>query len=50
MTDEAILAGILDVARLHLGADVLVPDLAGWRRTRVSIASIAPGLAVRFAL
>lgn len=26
---------ILDEAEIHLGADVLVPDLAGWRRTRM---------------
>ena len=26
---------ILDEPELHLGEDVLVPDLAGWRRTRV---------------
>ena len=26
---------ILDEPELHLGADVLVPDLAGWRRTRM---------------
>jgi Uma2 family endonuclease len=25
---------ILDEPELHLGADVLVPDLAGWRRSR----------------
>jgi Uma2 family endonuclease len=27
---------ILDEPELHLGRDVLVPDLAGWRRTRMS--------------
>src|SRR5262249_37785384 len=27
---------ILDEPELHLGADVLVPDLAGWRRERVA--------------
>ena len=26
---------ILDEPELHLGSDVLVPDLAGWRRTRM---------------
>jgi Uma2 family endonuclease len=26
---------ILDEPELHLGGDVLVPDLAGWRRTRL---------------
>jgi Uma2 family endonuclease len=26
---------ILDEPELHLGADVIVPDLAGWRRTRL---------------
>jgi Uma2 family endonuclease len=26
---------ILDEPELHLGADVIVPDLAGWRRTRM---------------
>ena len=26
---------MLDEPELHLGADVLVPDLAGWRRTRM---------------
>ena len=34
---------ILDEPELHLGPDVLVPDLAGWRRTRMpSIASDPP--------
>lgn len=27
---------ILDEPELHLGADVLVPDIAGWRRVRMS--------------
>lgn len=27
---------ILDEPELHLGGDVLVPDLAGWRRTRMT--------------
>ncbi len=26
---------ILDEPELHLGADILVPDLAGWRRSRM---------------
>jgi len=26
---------ILDEPELHLGADIVVPDLAGWRRTRL---------------
>ncbi len=26
---------ILDEPELHLGTDILVPDLAGWRRTRM---------------
>ena len=28
---------------LHLGGDVLVPDLAGWRRTTAYIRSTSPG-------
>jgi Uma2 family endonuclease len=28
---------ILDEPELHLGADVLVPDLAGWRRERLPV-------------
>ncbi len=28
---------ILDEPELHLGADVLVPDLAGWRRSRLPL-------------
>ena len=28
---------ILDEPELHLGRDVLVPDLAGWRRTRMPV-------------
>jgi Uma2 family endonuclease len=28
---------ILDEPELHLGADVLVPDLAGWRRERMPV-------------
>src|SRR3954451_22355902 len=27
---------ILDEPELHLGADILVPDLAGWRRDRMA--------------
>ena len=26
---------MLDLPEVHLGADVLVPDVAGWRRTRI---------------
>src|SRR2546426_5182410 len=26
---------ILDEPELHLGADIIVPDVAGWRRTRL---------------
>ncbi|MBK8261058.1 MAG: Uma2 family endonuclease [Nannocystis sp.] len=33
---------ILDEPELHLGGDVLVPDLAGWRRTRLLEAPNAP--------
>ena len=28
---------ILDEPELHLGADIVVPDLAGWRRTRMPV-------------
>ena len=28
---------IIDEPELHLGEDVLVPDLAGWRRTRMAV-------------
>jgi len=37
--DEAGPGGwwILDEPELHLGADVLVPDLAGWRRARMPV-------------
>jgi Uma2 family endonuclease len=31
---------ILDEPELHLGADILVPDLAGWRRERVSVGAL----------
>jgi len=34
---------ILDEPELHLGADVLVPDLAGWRRERLPEFPDAPG-------
>ena len=35
---------ILDEPELHLGADVLVPDLAGWRRERMpDVSRCAPG-------
>ena len=33
---------ILDEPELHLGADVLVPDLAGWRRERMPILDDVP--------
>jgi Uma2 family endonuclease len=33
---------ILDEPELHLGADVLVPDLAGWRRERLPAVPDAP--------
>jgi Uma2 family endonuclease len=33
---------ILDEPELHLGDDVLVPDLAGWRRERLPVLSDAP--------
>jgi Uma2 family endonuclease len=32
---------ILDEPELHFGADVLVPDLAGWRRERMPVAPAA---------
>ena len=35
---------ILDEPELHLGADVLVPDLAGWRRERMPQMPRAPAL------
>ncbi len=35
---------ILDEPELHLGADVLVPDLAGWRRERMPEMLRAPAL------
>jgi Uma2 family endonuclease len=37
---------ILDKPELHLGDDVLVPDLAGWRRTRMSFVAEQPGLTI----
>src|SRR6188474_2198585 len=33
---------ILDEPELHLGEDVVVPDLAGWRRERMSSVADAP--------
>lgn len=33
---------ILDEPELHLGPDVLVPDIAGWRRERMSILTDTP--------
>jgi Uma2 family endonuclease len=38
---------ILIEPELHLGADVLVPDLAGWRRETLSAIPAAPFLTVR---
>lgn len=35
---------ILDEPELHLGADVLVPDLAGWRRERLPALPNAPAI------
>ena len=35
---------ILDEPELHLGADVLVPDLAGWRRDRMPTPPSAPAI------
>lgn len=37
---------ILDEPELHLGADVVVPDLAGWRRERMPETPLAPFLAL----
>ncbi len=37
---------ILDEPELHLGADVLVPDLAGWRRERVPVLPGGPFLTI----
>lgn len=37
---------ILDEPELHLGDDVLVPDLAGWRRSRMPSLSNVVGVAV----
>lgn len=37
---------ILDEPELHLGEDVLVPDLAGWRRERMSIVTEAAGFTI----
>lgn len=33
---------VLDEPELHLGGDILVPDLAGWRRTRMPEVPAAP--------
>ncbi len=33
---------ILDEPEIHLGADILVPDLVGWRRERLPVPSKAP--------
>ena len=35
---------ILDEPELHLGSEVLVPDLAGWRRERLPIVPEAPAI------
>jgi Uma2 family endonuclease len=35
---------ILDEPELHLGADVIVPDLAGWRRERLPQVPAAPAI------
>lgn len=37
---------LLDELELHLGADILVPDLAGWRRKRLPNVPDAPFLDV----
>lgn len=37
---------ILDEPELHLGADVVVPDLAGWRRSRLPQIPDAPAITV----
>lgn len=37
---------ILDEPELHLGADVIVPDLAGWRRSTLPRIPNAPAIAV----
>ena len=34
---------ILDEPELHFGANVLVPDIAGWRRERMPILGSTPG-------
>jgi Uma2 family endonuclease len=33
---------LLDEPELHLGADIVVPDLAGWKRERMSVVVNAP--------
>jgi Uma2 family endonuclease len=35
---------ILDEPEMHLGADIIVPDLAGWRRTRLATVPDEPFL------
>ena len=37
---------ILDEPELHLGDDVVVPDLAGWRRERLPVVPAAPYLSL----
>jgi Uma2 family endonuclease len=37
---------ILDEPELHLGEDVLVPDLAGWRRERVPVVPDEPAFSI----
>lgn len=37
---------ILGEAELHLGTDVLVPDLAGWRRERMPVTPDTPGISL----
>jgi Uma2 family endonuclease len=37
---------ILDEPELHLAADVLVPDLAGWRRERLPVVPDQPALSL----
>ena len=37
---------ILDEPELHLGRDVVVPDLAGWRRTRMPAPPNAPAISL----
>jgi Uma2 family endonuclease len=37
---------ILDEPQLHLGSDVVVPDLAGWRRTRMPVLPAAASISL----